>query len=58
MFLIIFEDDNVKAKEKLSYDDFDACDYGVCALLDISNPKAPKEYNPNTNTWENLEVLI
>lgn len=54
MYLIIFEDAYVIKREKFTVDDFNAADWGLNTLVDISNPSNPTVFREGK--WVPIDV--
>jgi len=55
MFLIIFEDGEIKRTEALADGDLESADDGYLDLLDVSEPTSPKRFI--SGEWVEVEEL-
>lgn len=57
MYILIFEDGQVKKAEAVASEDIGSLESGVLmGIIDIKDSDNPKEFNPISMTWIDLEV--
>jgi hypothetical protein len=56
MFLIIFEDGEVKRADAVGEDDKQSADDGYIDLIDITDPSVPKRFI--SGAWSDIEDLV
>ena len=44
MYILIFEDGEIKKSDGIASQDLESCDAGYLSIIDISNPCNPREY--------------
>lgn len=44
MYLFIYENGTTEMVETVTQDDLDACDDGICQIIDVSEADNPKDY--------------
>lgn len=57
MYLIIFEDNEVRVSNEITENSISACTDGYCDLIDISDSTNPKMYNPNDEIWVSIDSV-